>query len=219
MTLLRRAFIACLGASALLAAAPAALAQDGAGRTAAAQDLGRRIPVVLSTERGDIRLELYPDRAPITVANFLRYVDEGRYAGATFYRVVRPDNETRKDAPAELIVGGLGARSPAVLPPIAHEPTGVTGLKHVAGAISMSRFAPGTATSDFFIVLADHPAFDQGGLRNPDGQGFAVFGQVVAGLETARAIQAESTDRPTDDAVVRGQLLDTPVKIQAVRRE
>ncbi len=164
--------------------------------------------VLIRTEKGDILVEVDIARAPITAANFLRYVDAGLYDGSTFHRTVtlanQPDNKIR----IEVIQGG---QLPAdqEFPAIAHETTATTGLKHVDGAVSMARDKPGTATSSFFICINDQPELDHGGRRNPDGQGFAAFGRVVRGMDVVRAIQA---------LPARGQQLTPPVKIISARR-
>jgi peptidyl-prolyl cis-trans isomerase A (cyclophilin A) len=170
--------------------------------------------VALETPEGRIVLEIEAAHAPVTAANFLRYVDRGLFRGASFYRVVRPDND-RNPASITVIQGGLGDGPPR-LPPIAHETTKTSGLKHLAGTISMARDKPGSATSEFFIVLEDAPALDFGGARNPDGQGFAAFGRVVQGLDVARRINAGQASG--GDAYVKGQILDRPVPITAARR-
>lgn len=173
--------------------------------------------VLLVTEKGEIEIELYPERAPVTVANFLRYVDEGIFEaeegadGATFYRVVRPDNQPGHRVPIEVIQGGLTIEDdhPRRLPPIRHESTEETGLKHLDGTVSMARNAPGSASSEIFICIGPQPELDFGGRRNPDGQGFAAFGKVVRGMDVVRAIQK----LPDDD-----QTLEEPVEILEVRR-
>lgn len=167
--------------------------------------------VVFKTSLGSIVVELYPEKAPVTVANFLAYVDEGRYRRATFYRVVTPGNQPDNDVRIEVIQGGLSMEDehPGRLPAIAHETTRETGLKHGDGALSMARDEPGTATSEFFITVGSQPELDHGGRRNPDGQGFAVFGRVVEGMDVVREIQR----RPET-----GQMLDAPVPITVVRR-
>jgi peptidyl-prolyl cis-trans isomerase A (cyclophilin A) len=186
------------------------------------------IAVQIRTELGPITLELHAKQAPITVANFLRYVDSGKYDGATFYRTLRRDNQRASDIPIQVIQGGVhgGAFSsaantpPETFPPIAHETTRETGLKHVDGVISMARAAPGSATSEFFICIGDNPALDFGGMRNPDGQGFAAFGRVTAGMEIIRRIQAHASDAPLPETLhaVKGQILKPAVAILSVRR-
>ncbi|HEU4743044.1 MAG TPA: peptidylprolyl isomerase [Meiothermus sp.] len=173
--------------------------------------------VRLETELGEIVLELYPQQAPLTVANFLRYVDENRYEGATFYRAVRPDNQPQSPVKIEVVQGGLGMdEHPAKLPPIPHETTPQTGIRHLDGTVSMARLQPGSAHSEFFICLGDQPELDFGGRRNPDGQGFAAFGRVTRGMEVVRAIQGRPAggDRPP----VQGQWLLEPVRILRVER-
>lgn len=168
-------------------------------------------PVILMrTECGDIIVEIYLDKAPVTSANFMRYVDENRFMDASFYRVVRMDNQPDNDVKIEVIQGGIGfAESDLRLPPIAHETTGETGVLHRDGVISMARAAPGTASSEFFICVGDQPALDFGGKRNPDGFGFAAFGRVIRGLEVVREILGRDAD---------GQMLKKPVRISGIRR-
>ncbi|QQR76086.1 MAG: peptidylprolyl isomerase [Holophagales bacterium] len=168
------------------------------------------IRVEIRTDLGVIEIALEPTRAPTTVANFLRYVDAGRYDGGRFHRTVRPDNEVRPEIPIEVVQAGVApGRELDDFPPISLERTRDTGLRHVDGAISMARDAPDSATSDFFVCLGDQPALDFGGQRNPDGQGFAVFGRVVSGMGVLRRIQA---------APASGQTLTPPILIRTVRR-
>lgn len=164
--------------------------------------------VLIHTEKGDIVVEIDLARAPVTAANFLRYVDAGLYDGSTFHRTVTPANQPANLIRIEVIQGG---ELPAdkEFPPIAHETTATTGIRHLDGTISMARDKPGTASSSFFICINDQPELDLGGRRNPDGQGFAAFGRVVRGMDVVRAIQA---------LPARGQQLTPPVKIISVRR-
>jgi peptidyl-prolyl cis-trans isomerase A (cyclophilin A) len=164
--------------------------------------------VTIKTEQGDIVVEIEPARAPVTAANFLRYVDAGLYDGSTFHRTVTLDNQPDNAVRIEVIQGG---QLPAAkeFPPIAHETTAASGLRHLDGTISMARDKPGTAASSFFICVNDQPELDFGGHRNPDGQGFAAFGRVVEGMAVVRAIQR----RPA-----QGQQLAPPVRILTVRR-
>lgn len=146
---------------------------------------------MIETAFGDIEVELYPEKAPVTVAAFLRNVDSGYYQNTSFYRILRDDNQVSGVPHAHLIQGGLWGTKTALeqrLPLIPHEPTHQTGLRHIAGALSMARETPGTASSEFFICLKDEPGFDQGGENNPDGAGYAVFGKVVSGMETVQEI-------------------------------
>ncbi|WP_312163279.1 peptidylprolyl isomerase [Phenylobacterium sp.] len=207
MKLVRRAV---LGAALFLAAAGPGPAAPPAA-----------VPVVMTTDLGVVELELYPDRAPLTVANFLRYVDEGRYAGATFYRVVRAATDPNPKAPIQVIQGGIDsdARRGQMQPPIAHETTATSGLSHTDGVISMARDGPGSATSEFFITVGDNTSLDFGGARNPDGQGYAAFGRVTGGMDVVRRIQGQPSDAPTDVVYVKGQILERPVEILTIRRK
>jgi peptidyl-prolyl cis-trans isomerase A (cyclophilin A) len=166
--------------------------------------------VVIETDAGEIHVALADDQAPGTVANFLRYVDAGLYDGGRFHRVVRLDNQPRHDIRIEVIQGGVNLeRMTENGAPIPLERTSVTGLRHRDGTTSMARFRPDSAVSDFFICIGDHPGLDFGGMRNPDGQGFAAFGQVTQGMDVVRTIQAGVTD---------GQTLIFPARIVSVRR-
>ena len=166
------------------------------------------VRVRLETALGPIDIEVDP-RAPRTAANFLRYVERGDYDGGRFHRTVRAGNQPDKKVLIDVVQAG---RDPASLrpelPPIPLERTSVTGLRHVDAAVSMARDGPDTATSDFFICVGDQPELDFGGRRNPDGQGFAVFGRVVAGMDVVRRIH----DAPAD-----GQTLTPPVTIRKAR--
>jgi peptidyl-prolyl cis-trans isomerase A (cyclophilin A) len=148
------------------------------------------VRVRIETELGDIDLEIDQRRAPVTAGNFLRYVDAGLYDGTTFYRVVTPDNQPNDTIRIEVIQGGLAElREDARFPPIPLERTSGTNLRHVDGVISMARFAPDSAHSEFFICIGAQPELDFGGKRNPDGQGFAAFGSVTGGMDVVRRIQ------------------------------
>jgi len=167
--------------------------------------------VALETDLGTIVVELDPVHAPVTVANFLRYVDEGRYtAGGRFYRVVRDDNQPDSPVKIDVIQGGLDFEepSPLELPPIEHETTEATGLRHLDGTVSMARLGPGTASSEIFVCVGAQPELDFGGRRNPDGQGFAAFGRVVEGMDVVRAIHRLAQE---------GQRLLEPVRFTARR--
>ena len=180
------------------------------------------VSVVMKTSAGDITLELYPMAAPITVANFLQYVDSHRYDNkASFYRVVRMDNQAQNKLKIEVIQGGLGMEdSDLAFASIAHETTKVTGILHTDGVISMARSEPGSAASEFFICVNDQPELDFGGQRNPDGLGFATFGKVVKGMDVVRQIQNMKTTLPEGQELeyTSGQILSEPVLIQQIRR-
>lgn len=175
------------------------------------------VRVRMDTAAGAIVLALDAASAPITVANFLAYVDRGLLDGGSFYRSVNPANDNNP-ATISVIQGGLGERAGA-LPPIAHESTRSTGLHHGDGVLSMARAAPGTASSEFFICIGDNPALDFGGARNADGQGFAAFGRVVEGMDVVRRIHRAATASRADDAYLKGQMIEAPVRITALRRQ
>ena len=166
--------------------------------------------VLISTTMGDIMVELYPQQAPVTVENFLKYVDQDLAASASFYRVVTMENQPNNDIKIEVIQGGFAVvDTTLVFGNIAHETTQTTGLKHQHGTLSMARNKPGSASSEIFICINNQPELDYGGMRNPDGQGFAAFGQVIGGMDVVLAIQ----QLPVDN-----QSLQKPVQILAVQR-
>jgi peptidyl-prolyl cis-trans isomerase A (cyclophilin A) len=175
------------------------------------------VRVLLDTAAGAIEVEVFPERAPLSACDFLAYVDAGLYEHATFYRVVRDDND-RGTPKIDVVQGGLQDASKE-RPPIAHETTQMTGLTHVDGALSLARGAVGTGGgAAFFIVIGAQPALDFGGARNPDKQGFAAFGRVVRGMDVVRRIHRMRSDAPTDDRYVSGQLLNEPVAIKKATR-
>ena len=172
--------------------------------------------VVFETEKGSIEIQVDADRAPVTAANFLKYVEGGFYNGGVVNRAVRADNTVRQDVKIEVIQFQIdSARRREQFPPLALERTSVTGLKHVDGAVSMARGGPDTATASFSIVIGDQPEMDFGGKRNPDGQGFAVFGRVVRGQDVVRAIQASPTGQT---GAYRTETLDPPIKVLKASR-
>lgn len=166
--------------------------------------------IEINTEMGSIIAELYPDRAPITCENFLKYIKHNKFEGVTFYRAVRMDNQPDNDVKIEVIQGGLGFDvEESSYPPIKHETTKETGVLHKNGTLSMARADPGTASSEFFICIGDQPELNYGGKRNPDGQGFAAFGTVTKGMDIVKKIQNQSG---------KGQMLTNPVKILSIKR-
>jgi peptidyl-prolyl cis-trans isomerase A (cyclophilin A) len=160
------------------------------------------VKVALDTSAGRIVLALDKTRAPITTANFLRYVDAGRFNGESFYR-------SMKFGDGGIVQAGITSDGRKLYPAIEHEPVSKTGLKHVAGTVSMAAFSPGTAKADFFILTADAPSFDAN---------FAAFGRVVEGMEVVKAIQAAPTSPTKGEGVMRGQMLDPVVKITKASR-
>ena len=176
--------------------------------------------VQINTSVGNITVELYADKAPVTVANFLRYVDDKRYDNGSFYRVVRMDNQATSPVKIEVIQGGVHDDSSKIMPPIPQETTNKTGILHLDGTISLARGKPESGASEFFICINAQPELDFGGKRNPDGQGFAAFGKVTKGMEVVRKIQQGETGTPgaTNAYSNPKQLLLKPVVIKSVRR-
>lgn len=169
--------------------------------------------VRLQTTRGTIEIDVYPDRAPLSTAQFLQCVQLGHYEGGAFWRAVRADND-RGSPPIE-VVQAVVAEGSTPLGPLAHEPTSLTGLRHRDGTVSLARAEPGTATAAaFFVCLGDQPALDEGGLRNPDGLGFAAFGRVQRGMEIVRTIIQGATLADAPVEYLRGQMLALPVRIE-----
>ncbi|MCA8336896.1 peptidylprolyl isomerase [Burkholderia multivorans] len=172
-----------LGGAALLASAPAF------AQTATAH------PVVqLKTSQGDIRVELYPEKAPKTVANFLDYVKAGQYNGTIFHRVIK----------GFMIQGGGYKANFDEKPTRAPIPLeSRNGLKNLTGTIAMARTSdPNSATAQFFINTVDNSGLD---YPNPDGNGYAVFGKVVSGLDVVKKIEAVPTTS-------RGPMQDVPAQ-------
>ncbi|MBK7732407.1 MAG: peptidylprolyl isomerase [Bacteroidales bacterium] len=167
--------------------------------------------VIINTGFGEIHVALDLQNAPVTSANFLRYVDAGLFDSACFYRVVRTDNQQNDSIRIAVIQGGrYNQEETGGFPPIAHETTEMTGIRHLNGTISMARWTPGTATSEFFICVGDQPELDYGAKRNPDGQGFAAFGQVTKGMDVVMKIH--SIEAPA-------QYLDKPILIYSIKRK
>jgi peptidyl-prolyl cis-trans isomerase A (cyclophilin A) len=172
--------------------------------------------VVFVTERGEIEIEVDTARAPVSAANFLKYVEGRFYDGGVVNRAVRPDNTVRHDVEIQVVQFQIDpARRKEAFPPIPLERTSATGLTHVNGVVSMARSGPDTATASFSIVIGDQPEMNAGGKRHPDGQGFAVFGRVIRGMDVVDAIHKS----PTGKAGAYGtETLDPPIKIHRAYR-
>jgi len=198
--MIRRSLLSCLLGLTLLFGAVPAMAQDPEGP----------VRVALVTDLGTIVVETDP-RAPLTSANFLRYVDQRRLDGLTFYRGMQlgPD--------AGLVQGGASGARDVILPPVPHEPTSQTGLTHTDGALSMAQSEPGTATADFFIVVGNLTSLDAG-KTTPDDPGFAVFGRVIEGMDIVRAILLAPKSETEGEGIMRGQMLEPRVRILSARR-
>jgi peptidyl-prolyl cis-trans isomerase A (cyclophilin A) len=166
--------------------------------------------VLIKTELGEITVEIDSAKAPVTSANFFKYVDAKLYDGTVFHRTVTLASPRNKPVPIEVIQGGQLPDGVKGFGPIVLERTSVTGLKHLDGTISMARSGPDTATSSFFFCVGPQPELDFGGKRNKDGQGFAAFGRVLIGMDVVRKIH----QAPVNDQ----ELLAPPVKIISIRR-
>jgi peptidyl-prolyl cis-trans isomerase A (cyclophilin A) len=200
IALLLSAFVA---SPALAQPTPAPAAQAPAPK----EDL---VPVAIETSLGRIVVALDRGRAPITTANFLRYVDAHRLDGETFYRAMHAYG-------GGLIQGGVRSDVRKLFPPIADEPTSKTGLHNVAGAISMARGAPGSGQADFFILVSDMTGLDAGNDA-ADSDGFAAFGHVAEGMDVVKKIWAAPVSTTLGEGVMKGQMLDPPVKIIKAER-
>jgi len=166
----------------------------------------------VETPLGAFVIAVDPRVAPLTVANYLAYVDHHELDHGSVYRVVTPGNQgPQTKHKIEVVQWGMNLPDEQTPPhpPIAHETTKLTGLRHRDGTVSMARNAPGTASSEFFICIGDQPELDFGGHRNPDGQGFAAFGQVVQGMDVVRALYAHGG---------ADQYLKPPIEVRTVRR-
>lgn len=176
-----------------------------------ASPLPQDVQVALDTSAGRIIVAVHVSKAPVTARNFLRYVDQKRLDGTSFYRAVGT-------ADYGFVQGGTQNDPARILPPIAHEPTTQTGLTHDEGALSMARYAPGSATGDFFIVLGKMPGMDAQPSAPGDNQGFAVFAHVVEGMDVVRAILTAPKSPTAGEGVMKGQMLQQPALIMTARR-
>jgi peptidyl-prolyl cis-trans isomerase A (cyclophilin A) len=172
------------------------------------------VRVIMTTSLGRVIIDLEKLRAPITTANFLRYVDGKRLDGVTFYRRVVVAGWPNLG----FVQFGTSNDPKRSLPPIAHEPTSKTGLTHDEGVISMARLAPGTARGDFFIMMGATPYMDADPTRTVEREGYAAFGKVMEGMEILRKIQASPTSPTKGVGVMKGQMLEPPIRILTVRR-
>ena len=185
------------------------------------------IQVMFETNLGEIEIALYPNRAPVSVENFLAYVDGGHYDDANFYRTTQISETSR----ISVVQGGLGnfleeseeSEEPegenGIFPSIAHELTTTTGIDNESGTIAYARNEPGTASSEFFFNVDDNPGLNSGNTTGGrDGAGYTTFGRVLKGIRIIQAIQQLPAERPTHIAMLQGQLLTEPVVIQRVYR-
>ncbi|MEP6343829.1 MAG: peptidylprolyl isomerase [Maricaulaceae bacterium] len=174
--------------------------------------------VILETSAGNIEIEVYPKKAPLTAADFLYHVDEGLYDNQGFYRVVTPATDPL-DMGMALIQGGRLDLVP-VTPSVDHEGTVASGLSNVTGSVAMARDAVNTGSAAyFFINMGDNIFLDEGGTRNPDGAGYAVFGTIVSGLDVAKIIQSGSVAATTPLSGTENQFLEAPIVIKRAYRK
>ena len=201
-------------ALAALAATPA-WAQDPTTPPAAPPAAKPNPRVRLETPEGSIVIELYADKAPVTAANYLRYVDRGLFNGSSFYRASQPPGYTANDY--GVVQGGLQNDPKKLLAPIAHEPNTKTGILHTDGVISMGRRAPGTATADWFICVGKQDYLDAD-PKDPKNPGFAAFGQVVEGMDVVRKLLVMPKDPNKGEGAMKGEMLVKPVRITKASR-
>ncbi len=215
----RRFALLALPALVLLTAAapPRKAPARPAPKPPVAVPMGDVVRVAMVTTLGTIEVELDHKHAPITTENFVRYVDLKRFDGMNFYRVMKLNWGQQ---PNGIIQAGLSGDPAKVLKPIAHEPTSQTGILHKAGTLSMARNAPGTATADFSILLSDLEGFDADPKStNPELQaGYAAFGRVVSGMDVVRKIYDSPLSPTKGVGLLKGQMLDPPIKVLTVRR-
>jgi peptidyl-prolyl cis-trans isomerase A (cyclophilin A) len=196
-----------------IALASAALAFPTFAQTAPAASSAEALKedlvlVALQTSLGRIVIAVDRGRAPVTAANFLRYVEAKRFDGESFYRAMKIGST------GGLAQGGIRSDSRKLFPAIDHEPTSKTGLKHVAGAVSLANAGAGTGRADFFILTTDIPSFD----ATAADAGFAVFGKVIEGMEVVKAIQAAPVSATKGDGPMKGQMLEPTIKIVRATR-
>ena len=205
--MIRLTLIAALAAAAAFPAASFAAPAAPLASTAPQEQL---VPVAIETSLGRIVIALDRGRAPVTTANFLRYVDAKRFDGQSFYRAMKMGS-------GGLIQAGVRTDARLLFPPVAHEPSSKTGILNTAGAISMARLEPGSARADFFILLDDTPGFDAG-APGGDADGFAAFGHVTHGMDVVRKIFESPVSATKGAGIMKGQMLDPEIRIvKAVR--
>jgi peptidyl-prolyl cis-trans isomerase A (cyclophilin A) len=218
------ALAAAASASPALAQAPAQTAATGQTPPAdpaapgapapakPAENLGKTVKVRIATPAGSVVLALFVERAPITTANFLRYVDSKKFDQASFYRRSIPKGVKGFDY--GVVQGGFHESTMERFPAIKHESTAKTGIKHTDGTVSMGRFAPGTATSDFFVCVGDQSFFD----ASDKDPGFAAFARVVEGMDVIKKVMAMPVSPTAGRGVMKGEILAKPVPFTSVRR-
>jgi len=150
--------------------------------------------IEIKTNYGNIFVELYPEKAPQTVASFISYIDSGIYKNSNFYRVLKAEDQPSSSFKSELIQGGIYISDPGRLQKqkgIPLETTKETGLHHLDGTISLARTTANSASTEFFICIGKQPAYDLGGSANIDGLGYAAFGKVIKGMDVVKQIHEQ----------------------------
>lgn len=217
LALLAPIAIALIAAAPVKKRAPAARPATPAYPAPSTAPLPEKVRVALETEAGRIVVEVDVKHAPASATNFVRYAETRRFDGTVFYRAM---HLAWGEQPNGLIQAGTRGDPKRNLPPIAHEPTSMTGILHKAGTLSMARYAPGTATGDFSIMVSDQPGLDaQPESADPEAKaGYAAFGQVIEGMDVVKAIFAAPISETEGEGIMRGQILAKPVKIVTARR-
>ena len=191
----------------LACAAPIAAQTPAAPAPVAEAAKEELVKVAIETGAGRIVIALDKGHAPLTTANFLQYVDGGKLNGESFYRAM-PYGD------GGFIQGGITSDAAKLMRPVAHEPTSKTGLKHVAGTVSMAHLGPGTAQADFFILTTDIPALD----ASDTDQGFAAFGRVIEGMDVVKKILASPVSLTKGEGAMKGQMLEPAIQIVKAER-
>lgn len=192
-----------------------AAALSGLSTAAMAEPLPK---VRVETDLGSFVVQVETRRAPLTGTDFLRNVDNRKFDGGWFYRVVNPANDPGTPK-LSVLQGGVAVLDNTVFPPLAHETTKETGLRHVVGTLSVAREAVGSGrTAQFFITMAASPTLDYGGSQRADGQGFAAFARVIHGMDVVRRIWSSPLDPERTGMGAKGQMLRPPIAIIRMRR-
>ena len=170
--------------------------------------------VAIETTQGTIVVAVDLKHAPVTAANFLRYVDAGKFVGTNFYRAARAKWDPKKG----FIEGGIDSDIRKSFAPIAHESTTKTGIRHLDATISMAREKPGSAMGDFFITVGPAPSLDADPKEPGDNLGYAAFGRVVGGMAVVKKILALPTAKRAYSRAMLNEMIVTPPRIIAARR-
>lgn len=162
----------------------------------------------VTTELGEFEIELHSEQVPETTRYFTELAERGELNDAGVFRIVNKHNDQSLGSGyinAVQIGTSKGLDETSIQ--VAHESTKVTGLQHTKWAVSAARYKPGCLYKSFFICMDDEPHLDYGGTRQPDEQGFAVFGRVVGGYDVLEEIFARAEDN---------EILDQPIPIPRI---